>query len=52
MIKLQIPDNNCKERTYLIEGFFRGSLSLAFKLNTTSINNYQVMLPNKKKEMS
>ena len=52
MIKLQIPDNNCKERTYLIEGFFRGSLSLAFELNTTSINNYQVTLPNKKKEMS
>ena len=52
MIKLQIPDNNCKERTYLIVVFFRGSLSLVIKLKRTGINNYQVTLPNKKKEIS
>ena len=52
MIRLQISDNNCQERTYLIEGVFRVSLSLAFKLKTTGVNNYQVTLPNKKKEMS
>ena len=44
MIKLQIPDNNCKERTYLIEVIFRESQSLAFKLKATSVSNCQVSL--------
>ena len=44
MIKLQIPDNNCKERTYLMEVFFRESQSLAFKLKATSVSNYQISL--------
>ncbi len=44
MIKLQIPDNNCKERTYLIEVFFRESQSLAYKLKATGLSNYQVSL--------
>ena len=44
MIKLQISDNNCKERTYLIEVFFRESQSLVFKLKATGLSNYQVSL--------
>ena len=44
MIKLQIPDNNCKERTYLIEVFSRESQSLVFKLKASSVSNYQVSL--------
>ena len=44
MIKLQISDNNCKERRYLIEVFIRESQSLAFKLKATGLSNYQVSL--------
>ena len=41
MIELKIPGNKCKERTFLIGDYFMESLNLAFKLTTTSINNYR-----------
>lgn len=48
MIKVSIPDNNIKERTYIISIFFREFLKLEYTLAVGS-ENYEISLENEHK---
>ncbi len=50
MIKITIPNNNIKERKYVIEILFGEFLSLAYKIEVKEdIENYEIILPNQNK---
>lgn len=49
MIIIHIPNNNIEERIYIIELFFENLLGINITISISDIDNYEIILPNKKK---
>jgi len=49
MIRILIPKNNIKERSYIVDILFDEFLGLEYEINTCSDNVYQIVLPNENK---
>jgi len=49
MITINIPNNNIVERRYIIEVFFENLLGVNFSISISDIDNYEIVLPNRKK---